>query len=79
MAKGLTPDSEGYAAAMEDLRNCFELNKQTMIKMFDAMAKAEHGYKQAYYRYCMRQVQSASMYDKAEISVLTYEQFLEQA
>lgn len=25
---------------MEDLRNCFELNKQTMIKMFDAMAKA---------------------------------------
>ncbi len=33
---------------MEDLRNCFELNKQTMIKMFDAMAKAEHGYKQAY-------------------------------
>lgn len=47
--------------------------------MFDAMAKAEHGYKQAYYRYCMRQVQSASMYDKAEISVLTYEQFLEQA
>lgn len=47
--------------------------------MFDAMAKAEHGYKQAYYRYCMRQVQSASMYDNAEISVLTYEQFLEQA
>lgn len=79
VAKGLTPDSEGYAAAMEDLRNCFELNKQTMIKMFDAMAKAEHGYKQAYYRYCMRQAQSASMYDKAEISVLTYEQFLEQA
>jgi len=27
----------------------------------------------------MWQVQSASMYDKAEISVLTYEQFLEQA
>lgn len=79
VAKGLTPDSEGYTAAMEDLRNCFELNKQTMIKMFDAMAKAEHGYKQAYYRYCMRQVQSASMYDNAEISVLTYEQFLEQA
>lgn len=47
--------------------------------MFDAMAKAEHGYKQAYYRYCMRQAQSASMYDNAEIHVLTYEQLLEQA
>lgn len=77
-AKGLTPDSEGYAAAMEDLRNCFELNKQTLVKMFDAMAKSEHGCKQSYYRYCMRQAQSATMRDNAELQVLTYEQFLAQ-
>ena len=64
---------------MEDLRNCFELNKQTLVKMFDAMAKSEHGYKQSYYRYCMRQAQSATMRDGAELQVLTYEQFLAQA
>ena len=70
------PNSEGYASLVEDLNNCFELNKKNMSKMFKAMAKASTGTKKSYYNYCAKRAETLSMRDTTCPDILSYEEFV---
>lgn len=56
-----SPDSENYSSLAEDLRNCFNLEKETLIKMYESMAGASSGDKKSYYLYCMRNTENLTM------------------
>lgn len=70
------PESDEYGALAEDLKNCFDLNKKNLVKMFDSMAKATTGTKKAYYNYCSKQAANLSMRDTTKPDICSYEQFL---
>ena len=70
------PSSEGYDALVEDLNNCFELNKKNTIEMFKAMATASNGTKKAYYKYCAKQAENLTMRDTACPDILSYDEFV---
>lgn len=70
------PNSDDYQMLVDDVINCFNLNKKNLVEMFKAMAKGSTGVKQSYYTYCASQAQNLSMYDSSQPSILTYEQFL---
>lgn len=70
------PNSEGYASLVEDLNNCFDLNKKNMIEMFKAMAKASTGTKKSYYNYCAKRAETLSMRDTTCPDILSYEEFV---
>ena len=69
------PNSEEYATLAKDLRNCFELNKKTNVKLLKAMAASSSGTKKSYYEYCAKQAESMSLLDSAEPDVMSYEEF----
>ena len=70
-----TPGTDEYTQAATDLENCFNLHKANIKAMYDAMAGASGGDKQAYYKYCARQAEKLSMKDGAEPDLLTFEEF----
>ena len=68
------PDTEEYIQAAKDLENCFNLHKNNLIKLYESMADASTGLKQAYYKYCTRQAALLSM--KSEMpELMTFEEF----
>lgn len=71
-----SPDDENYAQLAQDVSNCFELEKQNYVKLFDEMATATSGAKKAYYLYCKHEAQSMSMYDTVRPDTMSYEDYL---
>lgn len=68
------PNTEEYTQAAKDLENCFNLHKNNLIKLYESMADASTGLKQAYYKYCTRQAALLSM--KSEMpELMTFEEF----
>lgn len=70
------PDSREYGQLAADVSNCFDLNKQNMIKMFDSMANASDGMKKSYFRYCAGKAESLSMTSDTPPRILSYEEYL---
>ena len=70
------PNSENYATLVEDVENCFALQKKSVVETFNDMAKASDGAKGAYYRYCAKLAEKLTMADGTEPKVPNYDQFL---
>lgn len=69
------PSSEQYETLTTDVNNCFNLCKNSAVKMFESMETASVD-KKDYYRYCRRQVEKASVFDKNPLAILSYEDYM---
>lgn len=75
--KSLSPNSKGYSQSVKDLQNCFDFCKKSLINLLQEMANATQGSKKSYYQYCMTIAQNASMADKSQLQVISYEKYME--
>lgn len=78
--QNVDPSDINYDFLLKDLENCFNLEKETLITMFDKMANSCNGTKKQYYLYCKERAQVASMCVSEDVinqlSVLTYDEFI---
>jgi len=69
-----------YQKLINDLKNCFNMTRNTAVKMFTAMAQASDGTKKSYYEYCASRAESATMaYDSVnpgKFDILSYEEYI---
>ena len=74
--KDAGPNSQDYERLAKDLESCFIFNKNVMIRVFEKMAQATSGSKQAYYKYCAKQAEQLSIHDSNRPDIMSYEEFM---
>ena len=76
--KAADPSDPSYSILAEDTRNCFNVAKQSGVKMFESMEKAanDNPERRAYYGYCRHQMEQAGMFDSGPLDLLSFEEYI---
>lgn len=67
---------EKYEQLIQDLQNCFDFCKKSLVNLMKEMANATQGSKKAYYQYCASVAQNASMSDEQQLKILSYDEYI---
>lgn len=70
------PADPNYQTLVNDVKNCFLVNKRNAISLFNEMADASSENEKAYYKYCSKQIEKMKITDNKPLSVLSYDEFL---
>lgn len=69
-------DSDEYKMLTNDVKNCFNMNKNALADTYSAMAKAETGTKKSYYQFYADRLRNMSIQDADNSKFITYEEYL---
>lgn len=71
-----SPDSENYAACVEDFKNCFNYYKVTMKRIYEKMALTCTGKESDYYEYCANELDDLTIKNHDRFDIMTLEEYL---
>lgn len=71
-------NSEDYAVLVADVKNCFDIYKTSLCRMFEKMAASAQGDQRDYFYYCSSHVSALTLKDFNNIKLMTYEEYLKE-
>lgn len=71
-------NSDEYNQALSDFKNCFEIYKNSMQRLFNKMAISTDGIQRDYFYYCAEKYSTITIDNFSQLDIMSYEEYINQ-
>lgn len=71
-------NSEEYSQALNDFKNCFQIYKKSLERLFEKMAVSTEGVQRDYFYYCASKYATMTIENFNSLDVMSYDEYVKQ-